>query len=94
MVKHCFVDGGGRRFPLTIAVSRPGEAAFSKVFVIRHAEFPDGPGESHPSAALSYPYTIEDDGKLYIGYSNSGGRGGNHNSAELAIVRIESLGTK
>lgn len=84
-------DGGSRRFPLTIAVSRPGEAALSKVFVIRHAELPDGPGESHPRAALSYPYTVEHDGKLYIGYSNSGGRGGNHNSAELAVVPISTL---
>ena len=84
-------DGGTRRFPLTIAVSRPGEAEFSKVFVIRHAEFPGGPGESHARAALSYPYTIEHGGNLYIGYSNAGGRGGNHNSAELAIVPITSL---
>jgi hypothetical protein len=84
-------DGGGRRYPLTIAVSRPGEAAFSKVYVIRHAESPDGPGESHPKAALSYPYTIEHGGNLYVGYSNSGGRGGNHNSAELAVVPIASL---
>jgi len=84
-------DGGHRRYPLTIAVSRPGETEFSKIFVIRHAEFPAGPGESHPKAALSYPYTIEHDGKLYIGYSNAGGRGGNHNSAELAVVPVASL---
>jgi len=84
-------DGGGRRYPLTIAVSRPSESVFSKVFVVRHAEFPAGPGESHPKAALSYPYTIEHAGKLYIGYSNAGGRGGNHNSAELAVVPISSL---
>ncbi len=83
-------DGGGR-YPLTIAVSRPGETGFSKIFVIRHAEFPDGPGESHPKAALSYPYTIEHDGKLYVGYSNAGGRGGNQNSAELAIIPISNL---
>jgi hypothetical protein len=84
-------DGDGRRYPLTIAISRPGEATFAKVYVIRHAEFPDGPGESHPGAALSYPYTIEHDGKLYAGYSNSGGRGGNHNSAELAVIPVASL---
>ncbi|MFT5470982.1 MAG: hypothetical protein ACI8UO_006115 [Verrucomicrobiales bacterium] len=84
-------DGGGRRSPLTIAVSRSGEAAFSKVYVVRHAEFPDGPGESDSKAGLSYPYTIEHDGKLYIGYSNSGGRRGNHNSAELAVVPVASL---
>jgi hypothetical protein len=60
-------DGRGRRYPLTTTVSRPGESTFSKIFLIRHAIFPEGPGESHEKAGLSYPYTIEHDGKLYIG---------------------------
>jgi len=84
-------DGGNRRSPLTIAVSKPGENTFSKVFVIRHAVFEDSPGESHPSAALSYPYAIEYRGKLYVGYSNNGERHGNNNSAELAIIPIAKL---
>ncbi len=93
-------DGGARRSPLTIAVSRPGETLFSKVFVIRQAVFPEGPGESHKSAALSYPCAIEHDGKLYVGYSNNGGNVGrvgtgrelwNNSSAELAIIPIKSL---
>ncbi|MEZ5943721.1 MAG: exo-alpha-sialidase [Planctomycetaceae bacterium] len=84
-------DSGGRRSPLTIAVSRPGENLFSKVFVIRHAVFPEGPGESHPQAKLSYPYAVERDGKLYVGYSNSGERGANRNSAELAIIPVSRL---
>jgi len=84
-------DSGGRRSPLTIAVSRPGEPLFSKVFVIRPALFPEGPGESHARAGLSYPCAIEHDGKLYVGYSNSGGRGGNHNSAELAVIPVSAL---
>mgnify|MGYP000433055587 CR=1 FL=1 len=51
-------------------------------------------------AALSYPYAVEHDGKLYVGYSNSGdkttrdGTGRelwNNNSAELAIIPIEKL---
>ncbi|MCA9058212.1 MAG: exo-alpha-sialidase [Planctomycetaceae bacterium] len=84
-------DSGGRRFPLTIAVSRPGESLFSRVFVIRYAEFPDGPGESNPRASLAYPYAVEHDGHLYVGYSNSGGRGGNQNSAELAVIPITQL---
>lgn len=66
-------DGGKRRSPLTIAVSKPGEAKFRKVFVIRHAHFPEGPGESHERASLSYPYVLEHEGKLYVGYSNNGG---------------------
>jgi hypothetical protein len=93
-------DSGGRRSPLTIAVSRPGESSFRQVFVIRHAEFPAGPGESHPKAALAYPCAVEHDGKLYVGYSNSGGGVGrtgqgrelwNNNSGELAIIPISSL---
>ena len=84
-------DGGNRRSPLTIAVSKPGENTFSKVFVIRHAVFEDGSGESDPDAALSYPYTTEHQGKLYVGYSNNGERRGNNNSAELAVIPIDKL---
>ena len=84
-------DGGNRRSPLTIAVSRPGENTFSKLFVIRHAVFEDGPGESDPDAALSYPYAVEYEDKLYVGYSNNGKRQGNNNSAELAVIPIEKL---
>jgi len=93
-------DSGGRRSPLTIALSRPGEDFFAKAFVIRHAVFPSGPGESHKSAALSYPYAVEHDGRLYVGYSNSGGGVGrvgegrqlwNNNSAELAVITLDNL---
>lgn len=84
-------DGKHRRHPLTIAVSRPGENSFEKVFSVRPAVFPEGPGESGPSVGLAYPYAVERNGKLYIAYSNNGGRGANQNSAELAIVPIESL---
>ncbi len=93
-------DGGKRRSPLTIAVTRPGEVLFSKLFVIRHAEFPKGPGESHPRVALSYPHAIEIEGELYVGYSNSGGGVGrvgkgrelwNNNSAELAVIPVSAL---
>lgn len=93
-------DSGRKRSPLTIAVSRPGETLLCKVMVIRHAEFPDGPGESHPNAALSYPYAVEHEGKLYVGYSNSGDKSSrigtgrelwNNNSAELAVIPIKQL---
>ena len=83
-------NNGGKRYPLTIAISEPGKDVFSKVFVIRHAEH-SGPGESNPKAALSYPCATEREGKLYIGFSNNGGRGGNHNSAEIAVIPIERL---
>jgi len=84
-------DGGGRRSPLTIAVGKQGENTFSKVFVIRHAVFSEGPGESHRSAALSYPYATEYQGELYVGYSNNGERNANNNSAELAVIPLSSL---
>ena len=85
---------------MTIAVSRPGEALFRRIFVIRHAQFPAGPGESHERGALAYPCAIEHAGKLYVGYSNSGGGVGrqgtgrelwNNNSAELAIIPLQRL---
>lgn len=83
-------DSGNRRWPLTIAVTRPGEKQFRRVFRIRDAKH-GGPGESHEKAALAYPYAIEHDGKLFVAYSNSGGRGGNRNSAELAVIPLSSL---
>ena len=83
-------DGGNRRAPLTIALTAPGETVFSRVFVIRHAVQPGGI-ESNPNTALSYPYAVEHDGSLYVVYSADGGRGGNRNSAELAVIPITSL---
>lgn len=84
-------DHGGRRHPLTIAVSRAGEKHFSRLFRIRDAVAPESPGESAPHAALSYPYVVEHDGYLYVAYSNDGGRGKNLNSAEMAVIPLPSL---
>ncbi len=83
-------DSGGRRSPLTIAVGRPGRRQFDKIYSIRDAVH-EGPGESGPDIRLSYPYAAEYDGKLYVVYSNDGGRGGNRNSAELAVIPIDKL---
>lgn len=82
-------DTGGRRSPLTIAVSKPGEAVFSKVFVIRHSVFPEGPGVSDPRADFSYPYAVEHEGKLYIGYTHK-----SHAANELAVLPIRNLEIK
>ncbi|MEM7386569.1 MAG: exo-alpha-sialidase, partial [Verrucomicrobiota bacterium] len=80
-------DSGHRRSPLTIAISPPGDSTFNRVWTIREAVFPEGPGESHPGAALAYPYAIEHEENLYVAYSNNGGRKGhNLNSAELAVI--------
>jgi hypothetical protein len=83
-------DSGNSRRPLTIAVSRPGQKQFSTIYHIRDAVH-DGPGESGPNVRLSYPYAIEHDGNLHVVYSNDGGRGGNRNSAELAVIPVVSL---
>ncbi|MBN1422330.1 MAG: exo-alpha-sialidase [Planctomycetes bacterium] len=83
-------DCGNRRSPLTIALTRPGDRRFSRIFRIRDA-ICDGPGESHARAALAYPYAVEHDGALYVIYSNDGGRGKNLNSAEMAVIPIERL---
>jgi hypothetical protein len=83
-------NNGGRRAPLTIAISEPDKDVLSKVFVIRHAEH-SGPCESNPKASLSYPCATEHEGRLYVGFSNNGGRRGNLNSAELAVIPIDAL---
>lgn len=85
-------DTGKRRAPLTIAVSAPGEVEFRRIFRIRDAEHPGVGLDSHVKASLSYPYAVEHAGHLYVGYSNNGGRPGmNINSAELAVIPVESL---
>jgi hypothetical protein len=84
-------NNGGKRSPLTIAVSRPGENTFSRVFVIRRSRHEGLSGESADNLSLAYPCAVEHDGYLYVGYSNNGGRRGNLNSAELAIIPIKSL---
>ena len=67
-------------------MSKPGESVFSKVFVIRRSVFPEGPGVSDPRADFSYPYAVEHEGKLYIGYTHK-----SHAANELAVIPIQSL---
>jgi hypothetical protein len=80
-------DTGGSRSPLTIAVSRPGETVFSKVFLIRTSVFEGTPGVSAANADFSYPYAVEHEGKLYVGYTHK-----SHAANELAIIPVEQLG--
>lgn len=84
-------SNGGKRTPLTIALSRPGEGVFSKTLIIRRSLHASGPGESAERLSLSYPCAMEHNGNLYVGYSNNGGRRGNLNSAEMAIIPLASL---
>ncbi|MBR9804370.1 cycloinulo-oligosaccharide fructanotransferase, partial [bacterium] len=62
-----------------------------KVFVIRPSLHADQPGESAERLSLSYPCATEHNGRLYVGYSNNGGRHANLNSAEMAIITVEQL---
>lgn len=79
-------DTGGKRSPLTIAVSKPGESLFSKVFLVRRSVSDETLGVSDPKADFSYPYAVERDGYLYIGYTHK-----SHAANELAVIPIESL---
>ena len=83
-------DSGNRRSPLTIAVADSSSPSFHRIYRIRDA-IHEGPGESHPKAALAYPYAVEQGGKLFVAYSNDGGRGNNRNSAELAVIPVSAL---
>ncbi len=79
-------DTGGKRSPLTIAVSKPGESVFSKVFLIRPSVFIGTPGVSDPKADFSYPYAVEHEGKLYVGYTHK-----SHAANEVAVIPVSSL---
>ena len=79
-------DTGGSRSPLTIAVSKPGESVFSKVLLIRRSVCDETPGVSDAKADFSYPYAVEREGNLYIGYTHK-----SHAANELAVIPIASL---
>lgn len=79
-------DTGGQRSPLTIAVSKPGESLFSQVFLIRSSASEKTPGVSDPKADFSYPYAVEHEGQLYIGYTHK-----SHIANELAVIPVSSL---
>jgi hypothetical protein len=79
-------DTGGGRSPLTIAVSKPGKTVFSKVYVVRHSVSDKTPGVSDSRADFSYPYAVEHDGKLYVGYTHK-----SHIANELAVIPVAAL---
>ena len=82
-------DTDGRRSPLTIAVSKPGESLFSRVFLIRTSVFNGTPGVSAPNADFSYPYAVERNGQLAIAYTDK-----EHISNELVVIPVSSLEIK
>jgi uncharacterized repeat protein (TIGR02543 family) len=82
-------DTDGTRSPLTIAVSKPGETLFSRVFLIRTSVFDGTPGISAPNADFSYPYAVERNGQLYIAYTDK-----EHIYNELVVIPVSSLEIK
>jgi len=79
-------DTGGGRSPLTVAVSKPGQPVFSRVFVIRHSISNKTPGVSRKGIDFSYPYAVEYDGKLYVGYTHKSDA-----ANELAVIPLSAL---
>lgn len=77
----CNVPGGRRRDLLVIAVSRPGERAFSKVWKVR-----DGRSEDLKSGPeWSYPCAIESGGNLHVVYTSE------KHHCVLTTIPLESL---
>lgn len=79
-------DTGSRRSPLTIAVSKPGGSLFCRVFLIRPSVSENTPGVSDSKADFSYPYAVEHEGRLYIGYTHK-----SHAANEVAVIPVKSL---
>jgi len=88
MIGTIAADAGFKRCPLAIAVSRPGQTLFSRIFCITDRTMRDNPQKAQPH--LAYPYAIEYGKKLYVVYSAALERG-NLNDAELAVIPIDDL---
>ncbi len=74
------------RDTLAIVIGEPGARTFSKVWTIRtgKSHVPRNPGGGkHPQ--WSYPYAVEHDGKLFVGYSIS------KEDCGLSVLPIENL---
>lgn len=85
-VNSMTADGKWSRDSVVLALSRPGEWAYSTALLVRSTDdfAPDARGRRRH---MCYPAAVERDGKLYIGYSASY-LGGNRNDAELAVVPL------
>lgn len=73
------------RHTLAIAVSKPGEKTFSRVWRVRHGEGPEDYAGAVRGGAWAYPYAYEHDAKLYVVYSVR------KRECEMAIIPISSL---
>jgi hypothetical protein len=76
----------GRRWPLTIAVGRPGAQTLCRIWRIRDGETlqPLLAGR-YKDRGWQYPYAHEHDGKLYVIYSVG------KEDCEMAIIPLTAL---
>ena len=68
-------DSGTGRWPLTIAVTRPGEMTFRRILSLN---------STRGAGGLMYPGAAEHDGMLYVGYTR-------RFTPEIAVVPVSSL---
>lgn len=85
---------------LTIAVTAPGERAFSRIWKIRHQQYPrrrlfGGYEGGKPGSSMvgkptewSYPAAVEHDGKLYVSYTQG------KEDCVLSIIPVHVLGAE
>jgi len=79
-------DHRSKRYPLTIAVGRPGEKLLCRMWRIRDGRLP---GTDDPrDRALAYPHAVELDGHLYVIYSVD------KRDCELAVIPVAALAVK
>ncbi|MDP6778202.1 MAG: sialidase family protein [Candidatus Latescibacteria bacterium] len=85
--RYLIANQGNNRHSLVIAVSRPDQKTFSKIWKIRHglSAQPRFPGQSGKGPQWCYPYAIEHDDSLYAVYSVT------KEDCELSIIPLEAL---
>jgi len=81
-VPHPDIPAYGRH-TLAIAITRPGEPTFCRVWRIRHGQSPVTEFTQHPQ--WSYPFAIEHEDNLYISYTI------NKSDCGLSVIPAEAL---
>lgn len=82
-----------RRDALTIAVACDDK--FTRLFKIRDRAVPDSLTKPYDGItdqeAMSYPFAMEKDGKLYVVYSSFMTKGCNYNNIELCVIDLDKI---
>jgi hypothetical protein len=85
--RYVACNSGNREF-LILAVGKPGAATASAAFMIRKGRVPARWPTHSKNPQWSYPWVLEDDGKLYIIYAAA------KEDCEMTIVPVASLAVK